>query len=56
MNLQQLMKGEKSMNIFRKKLLEKYNLEKKQRETAISILRGISIRMPLMLYGADVNN
>lgn len=28
-------------------------LRKKQREAAISILRGISIRMPLMVYGAE---
>ena len=27
---------------------------RKNRDTAISILRGISIRMPLLLYGADV--
>lgn len=27
---------------------------KKNRETAISILRGISIRMPLLIYGADL--
>ena len=26
------------------------------RDTAISILRGISIRMPLLIYGADVSN
>ena len=28
---------------------------KKNRDSAISILRGISIRMPLMIYGADLN-
>lgn len=27
-----------------------------QRREAISILRGISIRMPLLIYGADLNN
>lgn len=27
---------------------------KKQRQTAISVLRGISVRMPLLIYGADV--
>lgn len=33
------------------------NLEKKKnKDSAISILRGISIRMPLLIYGADVNN
>lgn len=34
----------------RKKLDE----ARKNRETAISILRGISIRMPLLIYGADL--
>ena len=29
---------------------------KKQRSTAISILRGISIRMPMLIYGADIQN
>lgn len=32
---------------------EELKLRKKQREAAISILRGISIRMPLMVYGAE---
>lgn len=36
----------------RQKLLE----AKKQRQTAISILRGISIRMPLLIYGARGKN
>ena len=36
-----------------KKILEE---RKKNKETAISILRGISIRMPLLIYGADVND
>ncbi|MDY6396257.1 MAG: Eco57I restriction-modification methylase domain-containing protein [Treponema sp.] len=36
----------------REKLLE----AKKQRQTAISILRGISIRMPLLIYGARGKN
>ncbi|MEP4925431.1 MAG: Eco57I restriction-modification methylase domain-containing protein [Balneola sp.] len=39
-----------------KELLDKYKEQKKMRETAISILRGISIRMPLLIYGADVSN
>lgn len=39
-----------------KKLLEKEQEYKKLRDTAISILRGISIRMPLMIYGAEVKN
>ncbi len=30
--------------------------KKKQRNTAISILRGISIRMPMLLFGADITD
>jgi hypothetical protein len=37
-------------------LLDRYNEQKKMRDTAVSILRGISIRMPLLIYGADVKN
>ncbi len=37
-------------------LLEKEREAKKQRQTAISILRGISIRMPLLIYGARGKN
>ncbi|KHJ36860.1 Eco57I restriction-modification methylase [Pedobacter glucosidilyticus] len=36
-------------------LAEKFE-KKKNRDSAVSILRGISIRMPLLIYGADVNN
>ncbi|AXJ02491.1 Eco57I restriction-modification methylase [Cyclonatronum proteinivorum] len=39
-----------------KALLEAAKEKKKNRDTAISILRGISIRMPLLLYGAEVSN
>ena len=39
-----------------RELLNKYKEQKKMRDTAISILRGISIRMPLLIYGADVSN
>ena len=39
-----------------KKRLETLNAKKKNRENAISILRGISIRMPLMIYGAEVKD
>lgn len=39
-----------------KKRLEALNAKKKNRENAISILRGISIRMPLMIYGAEVKD
>lgn len=36
-------------------MLEKIKEQKKQRGNAISILRAISIRMPLLIYGTDVN-
>ena len=32
------------------------NERKKQRKNAIAILRGISIRMPLLIYGADIQD
>jgi hypothetical protein len=35
--------------------LKELQEKKKQKATAISILRGISIRIPLLIYGADVN-
>lgn len=34
--------------------IDKVNELKKQRRTMISILRGISIRIPLMIYGMDI--
>ena len=34
--------------------LDEMNKKKKVRNDAISILRGISIRMPMLIYGADV--
>ena len=37
------------------KRIEELKEKKKQKQNAISILRGISIRMPLLIYGADVN-
>ena len=36
--------------------LEELKKKRKVKEDAISILRGISIRMPLMIYGAKVEN
>lgn len=36
--------------------LEELKKKRKLKEDAISILRGISIRMPLMIYGAKVEN
>lgn len=49
-------KKKKELSPEEKALLDKYKEQKKMRETAISILRGISIRMPLLIYGADVSN
>lgn len=39
-----------------KKLLAEKFEKKKNRDSAVSILRSISIRMPLLIYGADVSN
>lgn len=39
-----------------KRLLEEKTEKRKNRDTAVSILRGISIRMPLMIYGADLTD
>lgn len=49
-------KKRKELSPEEKALLDKYKEQKKMRDTAISILRGISIRMPLLIYGADVSN
>ncbi|WP_259708221.1 Eco57I restriction-modification methylase domain-containing protein [Weissella confusa] len=38
-----------------KAALEKLNERKKQKKTLISILRGISIRIPMMIYGMDID-
>lgn len=39
-----------------KKLLTEQFEKKKNKDSAVSILRGISIRMPLLIYGAEVTN
>ncbi len=39
-----------------RRLIEEKAEKRKNRDTAISILRGISIRMPLMIYGADLTD
>ena len=39
-----------------RRLLEELKEKKKNRATAISILRGISIRFPLLIYGAELNH
>lgn len=38
------------------KRLEELKERKNNRQNAISILRGISIRMPLLIYGADIDD
>lgn len=47
-------KPKKELTEEEKALLEELKKKKKVRNDAISILRGISIRMPLLIYGADV--
>ena len=39
-----------------KRLLKEREEQRKNRDSAISILRGISIRMPLLIYGASVKD
>ncbi len=39
-----------------KQRLEELKKKRENREAAISILRGISIRMPLLIYGAELSN
>lgn len=46
----------KELTKAQQKLLEEKKKRKKNRDTAISILRGISIRMPLMIYGAELKD
>lgn len=48
-------KPKKERTLEEEKLLKKYKEQKNQRDKAISILRAISVRMPLLIYGADVN-
>lgn len=47
-------KPKKELTEEEKKRLEELKEQKKQKNNAISILRGISIRIPLLVYGADV--
>lgn len=54
--LEKKKKEKKELTEDEKKRLEELKEKKKVKENAISILRGISIRMPLMLYGAQVEN
>ena len=49
-------KPKKELTEEERKRLEELKKKKKVKQDAISILRCISIRMPLMIYGADVDN
>jgi len=52
-------KENKELNEEEERLLQEKKEKKEKRKNwknAISILRGISIRMPLLIYGAEVNN
>ena len=49
-------KKSKELTEREKKLLEVRKEKKLLRDEAISILRGISIRMPLLIYGADIKD
>ena len=49
-------KAKKELTSEEKRLLEEIKEKKKQRNDAISILRGISIRIPLLIYGADIED
>lgn len=53
---EKLEKKKKELTEEEKMRLEELKKKKKVKEDAISILRGISIRMPLMIYGAKVEN
>ncbi|MBR5832602.1 MAG: Eco57I restriction-modification methylase domain-containing protein [Bacteroidales bacterium] len=49
-------KKKKDLTEEEKKRLEELKNKRTQREQAISILRGISIRMPLLIYGAELKD
>lgn len=49
-------KDKKELTKEEKERLEKLKEARKNRDAAASILRGISIRMPLMIYGANLTN
>ena len=47
-------KPKKERTLEEQKRIDELNEKNKTRRDAISVLRGISIRLPLMIYGADV--
>lgn len=48
-------KQKKPLTDEEKELLKKANEAREQKRSAISILRSVSIRMPMLVYGADVS-
>lgn len=52
--LEKKKRGKKNLTDEEKARLEELKQLKRVRNDAISILRGISIRMPLLIYGADI--
>lgn len=49
-------KNKKELTEEEKRRLEEAKEKKKNADAAISILRGISIRLPLLMYGAELSN
>jgi superfamily II DNA or RNA helicase len=49
-------RSKKELTEEEKQLLKEREEKRKVRDTAVSILRGISIRMPLLIYGAEVKD
>lgn len=49
-------KGREPLTEEEKKRIAELKKKKENREAAISILRGISIRMPLLIYGAELSD
>lgn len=49
-------KSKKERSLEEQKRLEELKKKHNQRKEAISILRGISIRMPLLIFGAELTN
>ena len=49
-------KKKEDLNEAEQNLLDERKEKKKNRDSAVSILRGISIRMPLLIYGAEIHD
>ncbi|MFS0982429.1 Eco57I restriction-modification methylase domain-containing protein [Enterococcus casseliflavus] len=48
-------KQKRQRTVEEQEAIDKQNLAKKERKNAISILRGISIRIPLMIFGMEID-